>query len=544
MPDALSSISRLLTPQNEKADSRQVKNSAGGFTFTVDEMQRLRRFLILGTDGGTYYTGEREHTRENAQFLFDLAARRGVDVVNEIVAVSDGGHAPKNNQALFALAAVTAVGDQAARTAAYGALPKVARTGTHLFQFVGYVDKLRGWGRGLRTAVGGWYLEKTPDQVAYQVAKYGQREGWSHRDVLRKAHPNPADASTPEQHDAVLRWAAGKENVPTDAPTLIYGVELAKRSTSASETAGLVREYGLTWEMLQTEHLNDRKVWEALLESGKVGVTALIRQLPRLTKLGLLDDLTWQNRVISQLIDVEVLRKGRVHPINVLVAQRTYASGHSVKGSGTWTPVSKVVDALDAAFYAAFGAIAPSGTRHLLALDVSGSMGSLINGLPLSAREASAAMALVTVATESNVHVVGFTGGGYGWGSRSQQIENLSVLDLSSRRRLDDNIRAISGLPFGGTDCALPMIYAQAKGLEIDSFSVYTDNETWAGSIHPHQALRQYRNVSGINARLVVAGMSSTGFTIADPTDPGMLDVVGLDSSAPGLISSFFRGDI
>ena len=100
----------------------------------------------------------------------------------------------------------------------------------------------------------------------------------------------------------------------------------------------------------------------------------------------------------------------------------------------------------------------------------------------------------------------------------------------------------MSGLPFGGTDCALPMLYAQAHKREIDTFVIYTDSETWAGDIHPVQALRDYRHASGIDARLVVVGMVSNGFSIADPNDPGMLDVVGFDTATPQLISDFARG--
>ena len=100
----------------------------------------------------------------------------------------------------------------------------------------------------------------------------------------------------------------------------------------------------------------------------------------------------------------------------------------------------------------------------------------------------------------------------------------------------------MSDLPFGGTDCALPMLYAQARKREVDTFVIYTDSETWAGDIHPAQALREYRRVSGIEARLVVVGMVSNGFSIADPNDPGMLDVVGFDTATPQLISDFARG--
>lgn len=97
----------------------------------------------------------------------------------------------------------------------------------------------------------------------------------------------------------------------------------------------------------------------------------------------------------------------------------------------------------------------------------------------------------------------------------------------------------MSGLPFGGTDCALPMVWARKHKVEVDTFAVYTDNETWAGDMHPHQALREYRDWSGIDARLVVIGMTATDFTIADPTDPGMLDVAGFDSAVPMLLNNF-----
>lgn len=55
-------------------------------------------------------------------------------------------------------------------------------------------------------------------------------------------------------------------------------------------------------------------------------------------------------------------------------------------------------------------------------------------------------------------------------------------------------------------------------------------------------ALRDYRQASGVDARLVVVGMVRNGFTIADPSDPGMLDVVGFDTATPQLISDFVQG--
>ena len=83
------------------------------------------------------------------------------------------------------------------------------------------------------------------------------------------------------------------------------------------------------------------------------------------------------------------------------------------------------------------------------------------------------------------------------------------------------------------------MLYAMEQRLPIDSFCIYTDNETWAGNVHPAQALRQYRAQSGIAAKCAVVGMTSNGFSIADPDDAGMMDVVGFDTATPQLLSDF-----
>ena len=57
------------------------------------------------------------------------------------------------------------------------------------------------------------------------------------------------------------------------------------------------------------------------------------------------------------------------------------------------------------------------------------------------------------------------------------------------------------------------------------------------------QALRQYRAQTGIATKLVVVGMVSNGFSIADPGDAGMLDVVGFDTATPAVIADFIRQD-
>ena len=531
------------TPQTEPIPgTAQVKNSAGGFSFAVNDWMRLARFLVLGSEGGSYYAAERTLTLENAEAVRRCLALDGARVVREIVAVSEAGRAPKNDPALFALAVAASFGDDDTRRRALAALPTVARTGTHLFHFAQFVDGMRGWGRGLRQAVGNWYAGMPAGKLAYQAIKYGQRDGWSHRDLLRLSHPRPED----ETRRGLYYWltqgwpGVGDEPHPDAVLRLPWAAERAKAAGTAGEVAGLIREYRLPREAVPTAWLSDPEVWAALLE--EMPMTALLRNLATLTRVGLLSAGSETTRkVITQITDADRLKRARIHPIAVLSALKTYAQGHGERSANTWSPVASVVDALDTAFYASFGSLTPTGKRWLLALDVSGSMEmGQIAGVPgLTPRVASAAMALITAATEASYQAIAFTAGTGGYGGMYGGEAALTPLALSPRQRLDDVVKTVSGLPFGGTDCALPMLWALKNRVEADVFVVYTDSETWAGAIHPMQALRQYRDAMGIPAKLIVCGMVSNGFTLADPDDSGMMDAVGFDTATPPVMSDF-----
>lgn len=530
----------------------QVANSAGGYAFAVDDWTRLDRFLILGADSGTFYVAERALVLENANAVLACLKADGLRVVRRIVEVSDGGLAPKNDPAIFALALAMKRGDDVTRKAAQEAVPQVCRIGTHLFALAEVVSALGGWGRGTKRAFAHWYTDRDPAQLAHQIVKYQSRNGWSHRDVLRMAKPCGHERGG--ALDALLHWSTkgwpdvGAEPHPDERLRLVWAFERAKRSETPADTARMVEAYGLPRECVRTEHLNDPGVWDALLRSGRgMPLTAMVRNLGKMTSVGLLAPMSDAGRfVVDRLGDVEAMKRGRIHPLSLLVALKTYQQGHGDKGSLSWSPLPPVVDALDRAFYASFAAVEPTGKRWMLALDVSASMNSpFIAGMTgITPRVGSAAMALVTAAVEPNHLFVGFTSGG--WGARrsmhSGWTSAISPLDISPRRRLDDVIRYINGLPMGGTDCALPMLYAAENRIPVDVFVVLTDSETWAGDVHPPVALRRYRDAMGIPAKMVVCGMVANGFSIADPSDAGMLDVVGFDPGVPSVMAQFATG--
>jgi 60 kDa SS-A/Ro ribonucleoprotein len=535
------------TPQTQPILGREqdmTQNAAGGYSFAIDRWSRLTRFLILGSEGGTYYSKEQKLTQQNATNLVACIKADALRVVNEIVAVSDAGRAPKNTPALFALGLVASMGDEAGKRAALAALPKVARIGTHLFDFVSAVDAMRGWGKTLREGVANWYTDRSPHSLASQAAKYQSRNGWSHKDVLRLCH---ATSDNPG-HQAVFRWiVAGMDgmgertvkrgeksmtypDLSAHVPRLLQGFELAKRSPDAATTARLVTEYQLPRECVLTQHLNSPVVWEALLPH--MGPEAMIRNLGKMTSIGLVAPMSAASKLVAdKLADIEALREKRTHPMQILIGLRQYAMGHGDKGNLHWSPVSTVVDALDAAFYLAFPLAVPAGKRTLVAVDVSGSMtGGSCGGLPITPREAAAVFALLTARLEPQYHILGFT-------------HKLVDLGITARDSLSAACNKASRVDFGATDCALPMATALANSWDVDTFYVLTDNETWAGRTgHPAQVLQQYRQRRGTPAKLVVAGFTATNCSIADPNDGGMLDVVGLDAATPQLVADFSAG--
>ena len=184
-------LTRVITgpiPQSEPLDRRQAPNSADGYSYPVDDMTRLDRFLILGSEGGSYYASERKLTLEHAEAVTRCAQQDCPAAVERICEIAAAGRAPQVGPTLFALAVCAAHGDEGTRKLALGQLSSVAHTATHLMQFVEYAQAMRGWGRGLRNAVRDGYLDQTPAQVAYQVVKHRRSQSWTHRDLLRKSH--------------------------------------------------------------------------------------------------------------------------------------------------------------------------------------------------------------------------------------------------------------------------------------------------------------------------------------------------------------------
>ena len=311
-------------------------------------------------------------------------------------------------------------------------------------------------------------------------------------------------------------------------------VEIAKTGDTKNVKGALVimkANPRIQREHIPTQLMSSPEIWASMLEG--MGLTALIRNLGKISSIGIMPQ--FREKVCALLTNQTELTKSRVHPIQVLIALKTYMAGKGDLGKLTWTTDRIVLDTLSTTFKLAFGNVERTGKRIMLALDVSGSMDCATAGAPsVTCREAATAMAMVTLAAE---------------GEKDTSIYAFTTEFKDLRGRIKPNMTVQEAIratnePFGGPDCALPMRHASQHNIPVDCFIVYTDSETYAPTRHPQVELEEYRKKTGIKAKMIVVGLVGNSLTIADPSDKNTLNLAGFDSSLPQLITMFLKDEI
>ena len=340
------------TPTYETSPGLQGSTDAQGnvLAFTIPDEQRLMRFLVLGSESGTFYATESALTEQNATCVTNLInSGHGEMVVEKVVEVMRGGRAIRLNSALLTLAMCCRSTDGKTKTAAYRALSEVCNIPTHLFKFIQYLEsqgKTTGWGRGLRKAVSLWYnrFANNPQRLAMLVTKYRQRDGWTHRDILRLAHLKPVNdvigfilRYTVKGLDEAKRYYLEDGHVDLDnnrmKPIVTYldAVEEVRRlkplkakegeekmeegreeeeDSAVQRAVTLIIRFDLLREHLPSCMLNEQVVWQSLLE--KMPIMATIRNLPRLTTIGLLEESENVAKVVKKLGNKEAIKQSKV----------------------------------------------------------------------------------------------------------------------------------------------------------------------------------------------------------------------------------------
>ncbi|BAY87209.1 TROVE domain-containing protein [Calothrix parasitica NIES-267] len=522
------------TPQNQPIPGREsemIQGRSGGYMFDAGIWQMLRRCLLIGTAKSTYYVGKRELTEDFVNTVQEAIVKNPGRVAEEILYASDG-RAINNSAPIFALVLLSMGETPEAKAAFTEIFPQVVRTGSHFYEWLSYTKSLRGFGKVVREAGKTWLSRPDAKGLAYQLLKYQQRHDFTNRDALRLFHVKPA---TPD-HELLFHWVVkGWEELPTNIPSeplkQIWWYEWLKRNPDKADEA--IIQGRLTHEMTAPVAKMDKQAWQLLFNEMPIG--AMLRNLGSLTELDVLrtDEPANLDRVEAVLNSKEHLRKGRIHPIDVLKALKTYQSGGKLgRSKKTWNPVNRIVDILEKALELSFDVVEPTGKVFMHAIDVSGSMSyTSVSSIGLTCCEIATTMALVSAKAEKNYMIRGFA-------------TDFRDLKITAKDTFSSAIAKASNQNFGGTDASVTYEWMIKNNFKADVICFWTDSESWAGRSHPSQALARYRERVNPNAKAVYVTLAPYRITLVDPEDPLSWDIGGFDPGAPRLIQMLAEGGL
>ena len=568
------------------------------FTHTISLEDYITRILILGSKNNKYSSSSKGVDECAKKFIEEqILAGNGQQILDVLREIYITGRAPKQEPTFMIHAMLCKANDVVLRKSALEFI-KEYRTISQIYSWKNIHaktpnsdgSKTKGFGRAVKREINNWILAKTPDQLAYQITKYMSRGEWGIKDLLKCIHTKTGtgddrvfktkdgidkpikikNSGPATETDLILRFIVdgfhkmaelASKNSLSESKTYNYlkAIELSKTMIELDNAQHLkllikyIRQFRLTREQVPTGALAIPAVQIALLTNEDetkitMPMTALLRNLANLTRLGLFDDAHILELVVTHLKNSEIIAKARIHPVHVLIAWFTYRRGTGKLSKHTWTPNMDIIRALEEMFYLSFKNVSPTGKRLCFLIDCSGSMGgdSMCDGVTNA--EIAALLAMVFSRAEANTDKLGnampvshsfylFTSG----------KDNEGLMDVSdiihAKASLDVVLSAVQRSDWGTTDISKGIVQAMKFRRVYDGFVVLTDNDVNSG-IKPSIALHQYRKALNIQAKLAVVATYVSDLSIADPRDKGMMDFCGFDSNGPKILQEFFAGPI
>ncbi|MCL1795128.1 MAG: TROVE domain-containing protein [Oscillospiraceae bacterium] len=257
-------------------------------------------------------------------------------------------------------------------------------------------------------------------QDEYTLAKYkGEQNSLKMRDLPRICHPVPQNG---EQSDLWKRLIAGELATP------------------------------YTWETELSAKGNTKEVWADLINSGKVGYMALLRNLRNILNAAP-DNI---GKVYEILADPDQVRKSRQLPFRFLSAYKEL--------EGLPSASSKVFDALETAMDASVGNIPRINGKTAIAVDVSGSMRSPVSQKSkMSCAEIGLTLGVVAARIcEESIFMTFDT--------------KLYTPAVSTKGGILSQVRSIPAQG-GGTDMELPFRHLSEQKIKVDRTIILSDNQ-------------------------------------------------------------------
>jgi 60 kDa SS-A/Ro ribonucleoprotein len=311
----------------------------------------------------------------------------------------------------------------------------------------------KSFGSAPKRALREWFAARTPETIFRQ--SIGQSPSLS--DVIKMVRPPPRNdkGEADAVREALYGYLIGKNVDGSRLPALTQAFEAWKADTGRPLPD--VPFEMLTALPLRAEH------WIDLAK--KMTFNQLRQNLNTLFRHGVFTDPEMVELVAERLSDAEAIKRSHTLPYQLLAAYR--AASESMP-SGIVHALARGVEHAVANVPAMPGSVA-------LCPDVSGSMHSPVTGRRGSATTSVRCIDVAALATAALL----------------RKNERATVLPFSddvvplprALNALDSvvtNAEVLSSLPSGGTSCAAPLRWLNARGEAPDLVVFVSDNQSWA----------------------------------------------------------------
>lgn len=478
-----------------------VSNPEGNEANPVNDFVYFRRALVLGYFKNFYYTDTEllnifvDHV--NATFTEDNGeiAHSILDMAFEIY--ENSFYLDLETLMLF-FELVTETSPMYAQRV-YEYIPRF-RNSSHFLLFAKIVNMRRGWGSGLRKAVNAFYTHVPEDKLLFDILKYQQRWGISHKDVLFKAHPT--------LNATVFNTIMGN---PVDNDFVNTVRFLLSGKATEKDVEHAFTHYRLSHEMINTSTLTP-EVWKILAKHKAIPLHAVLWNLGRFTRAGLFRNKEFRNEILR------VIESGTKHmnPFDYFKAHAAYINGSGTRMS--WEPVEQIEEALLNAFLHSVANETFEYTGNVVfALDMSASMTWAESAFPHTNGSTAAAVALFTLLkTTPNAQVVEFTGEAAP--SALNRVMNLA--------QVIGYARLANG---GRTDHSSVIRYLIQHNVNADVLVYLTDNVQTDGN-NMSDMLKWYESKLGHSLKVINIAMTPMEYSAVFKEDGDVLELSGFDN--------------
>ena len=578
------------------------------FGYTIKNIDLVQRLLILGSRVNQYHQKKNNSlSSDDIEFIKQcIETGEGPAILKLVEEIYETGRAPKQDITLQIHAILCRAENDELRKTSLGMIAKY-RTISHIYNWkkfhsncenpkLGKVTK--GFGRGPKRSLNEWFLKMKdkPMDLAHQITKYGIREGWSFKHLVKCSHLTTGTGDDRDVKELSvkelsvkelsLKESAKKKKAKEILPATSFDLVLRYAVLGFEETSKMAEKYNLKEEpvykylsavheskhcleenkqrlidliytnklcreQVPTWSLKDIDVLTALLVNRNkthivMPLTALLRNLGNMSTNNVLDNNEIRTLLCSHLVNKELIAKSRIHPVSVLTAWFTYKSGSGLRGDNTWYPQPDILKVLEEMFYLSFQNVEPTGKRICFLIDCSGSMTGPSLCESVTNAEAAALLAMIfarsetkdTDAPDHSFYLFTST-------TPTNYRGRTGLTDVSdvihAEAPLNNVLNAVQRSNWGTTDISMGILEAMKYKRKYDAFVVITDNDVNSG-IKPAEAMKQYRTAMKLpNTKLAVVATLGSDFTIADPLDQYMMDFTGFDSHGPKLLQDFIR---